>query len=147
MATPLRHRVKGLFVRLQPCYLCSRKGAHRHINKSMLIAWTTVATAGDAAHLARGAVEARLAACVQIDGPVTSHYRWEGRIESGSEYRLMFKFLPEQAAALEAWVHAQHPYDTPEWIVARAEHVSEKYLSWAGATATSAPARKAPTAD
>lgn len=147
MATPLRHRVKGLFVRRQPCYLCSRKGAHRHINKSMLIAWTTVATAGDAARLARGAVEARLAACVQIDGPVTSHYRWEGRIESAEEHRLTFKLLPEKAAALEAWVMANHPYETPEWIVVRAQHVSEKYLSWAGAASTPAPSPKAQPAN
>ncbi|HTT55864.1 MAG TPA: divalent cation tolerance protein CutA, partial [Opitutaceae bacterium] len=42
----------------------------------MLIAWTTVATAADAARLAHGAVEAGLAACVQVDGPVTSTYRW-----------------------------------------------------------------------
>ncbi|HUL53021.1 MAG TPA: divalent-cation tolerance protein CutA [Opitutaceae bacterium] len=105
----------------------------------MLLAWTTVANPDDAARLARGAVEAGLAACVQVDGPVISHYRWEGRVETASEHRLMFKFLPEQAAALEAWIRARHPYDTPEWIVARAEHVSEKYLSWARATSTPGP--------
>lgn len=105
----------------------------------MLIAWTTVASPDDANRLARGAVEARLAACVQVDGPVTSHYRWEGRIEATAEYRLAFKCLPEQAAALETWVRAQHPYDTPEWVVVRAEHVSEKYLSWARSVSTSGP--------
>ncbi len=108
----------------------------------MFVAWTTVATAGDAARLARGAVDARLAACVQVEGPVTSHYQWQGRREAGAEYRLMFKFLPGQAEALEAWILSQHPYDTPEWVVVRAEHVSEKYLSWARATSTPAPSRK-----
>jgi periplasmic divalent cation tolerance protein len=102
----------------------------------MFVAWTTVATSADASRLARGAVEARLAACVQVDGPVTSLYLWEGRIESAQEYRLTFKFLPEQAAALEAWIGTHHPYDIPEWIVARAEHVSGKYLSWARGTST-----------
>ena len=48
----------------------------------MLLAWTTVATPEDAARLARGAVEAGLAACVQVEGPVVSHYRWEGRLET-----------------------------------------------------------------
>jgi len=105
----------------------------------MLIAWTTVATSEDAARLAHGAVEAGLAACVQVDGPVISHYRWEGRDEAAAEYRLMFKLLPEHAAALEAWVRARHPYATPEWIVVRAEHVSEKYLSWARSTSTPPP--------
>jgi periplasmic divalent cation tolerance protein len=105
----------------------------------MLLAWTTVATPDDATRLARGAVDARLAACVQVEGPIMSHYRWEGRIESAPEYRLMFKFLPEQAAGLEAWIRARHPYATPEWVVVRAEHVSEKYLSWARGTSTPAP--------
>ena len=105
----------------------------------MLIAWTTVATADDAARLAREAIELRLAACVQVEGPVSSFYRWAGRLESTQEYRLQFKVLPEQAAGLEAWIRARHPYDTPEWVVVRAEHVSEKYLSWARAASTPAP--------
>jgi periplasmic divalent cation tolerance protein len=108
----------------------------------MLIAWTTVATLEDAARLARGAVEAHLAACVQVEGPVTSHYQWQGRLEVASEYRLMFKFLPEQSAGLEAWILARHPYDTPEWIVVRTQHVPEKYLSWARGTSTPAPSHQ-----
>jgi periplasmic divalent cation tolerance protein len=108
----------------------------------MLIAWTTVATPEDASRIAQGAVEARLAACVQVDGPVTSCYRWEDGIESALEYRLTFKLLPEQAAALEAWIHAHHPYKTPEWVVVRAEHLSEKYLSWARGTSTPGPFQK-----
>ena len=46
----------------------------------MIIAWTTTATRSDAERLAEGAVEKRLAACAQIDGPVLSHYHWEGRL-------------------------------------------------------------------
>jgi periplasmic divalent cation tolerance protein len=105
----------------------------------MLLAWTTVATSQDAARLAHGAVEAGLAACVQVEGPVTSYYRWEGKIESAPEYRLLFKLLPEHGAALEEWVRMRHPYETPEWVVVRAEHVSGKYLSWARGACTSAP--------
>jgi len=105
----------------------------------MFLAWTTVATADDAARLARGAVQAELAACVQVDGPVTSHYRWKGRVESAAEYRLAFKFLPTHAAALEEWVRARHPYKTPEWMAVRAGRVSEMYLSWARSVCKSAP--------
>jgi periplasmic divalent cation tolerance protein len=108
----------------------------------MLIAWTTVGTPEDASRLAQGAVESHLAACVQVDGPVESNYWWDGKVESAREYRLMFKLLPEQAAGLEAWIRARHPYGTPEWIVVRAEHVSEKYLSWARGTSTPAPLHK-----
>jgi periplasmic divalent cation tolerance protein len=102
----------------------------------MLIAWTTLATRDQAEELARAVVEQRLAACVQIDGPIISHYRWQGRPERAEEFRLCCKFLPAQQKALEAWLFAHHPYDTPEWIVLRAESVGEKYLSWAKANST-----------
>jgi periplasmic divalent cation tolerance protein len=105
----------------------------------MLIAWTTVATLADADRLAADAVARGLAVCVQTEGPVTSHYRWQGARERTSEIRLMFKFLPGQQPALEAWLHATHPYATPEWVVVRAEHVGEKYLSWAVACSTTMP--------
>jgi periplasmic divalent cation tolerance protein len=108
----------------------------------MFIAWTTVATLEDASRIARGAVEARLAACVQVDGPIRSFYHWEAKLESAREYRLTFKFLREQAGPLESWIHTHHPYQNPEWIVIRAEQVSEKYLSWAQCTSTPGPFQK-----
>jgi len=105
----------------------------------MLIGWTTVESPEQAEALAAGLVEARLAACVQVEGPVTSHYRWEGRTERAMEYRLMVKFLPGRQVELEAWLFSRHPYRTPEWLVVRADHVAEKYLSWAQANSTSVP--------
>lgn len=105
----------------------------------MLIAWTTVADAAAAHHLAASAIEQSLAVCVQIDGPITSHYRWQGRAEVSSEFRLCFKFMPDQQAALRAWLLTAHPYETPEWIVVEAREVGEKYLSWALANSNHLP--------
>jgi periplasmic divalent cation tolerance protein len=105
----------------------------------MFVAWTTTALRADADRLARGAVEARLAACAQVDGPLTSYYHWEGKMEQTEEFRVWFKYLPANASALGSWVHRHHPYATPQWIEMSAEHVGEKYLSWAMANSTSAP--------
>ena len=105
----------------------------------LLVGWTTVATRSDADRIATQIVAARLVACAQIDGPITSHYFWEGRQESAEEYRLTFKFLPAHANAVHTWMLGHHPYTTPEWIVVRAEDVTEKYLSWARSNCTSAP--------
>ena len=105
----------------------------------MLIAWTTVANRADADRLAAGAVAAGLAVCVQIDGPIVSHYHWEGRAERAEEFRLTFKLLPAHVVALEKHVLATHPYAIPEWIVVRAEHVGEKYLSWADPNSSTRP--------
>ena len=99
----------------------------------MFIAWTTVPTKVIADTLATSAVHAGHAVCVQVEGPLTSHYLWEASLEKTEEYRLTFKVLPEQLHPLETWIHASHPYQVPEWIVVKAEHVAEKYLSWARA--------------
>ena len=97
----------------------------------MKVAWTTVATAGEAEEMARALVTAGLAVCVQVEGPLRSHYLWEGKVEATEEYRLTLKCLDEQLPALEAAVLARHPYSVPEWIVVDASRVGEKYLSWA----------------
>jgi periplasmic divalent cation tolerance protein len=105
----------------------------------MLIAWTSVPTLADAETLSAGAIERGLAVCVQIDGPVTSRYRWNGKIEVAQEYRLMFKLIEERSKPLEAYVLSKHPYATPEWLRTHVEYVSEKYLSWARSEATNRP--------
>jgi periplasmic divalent cation tolerance protein len=97
----------------------------------MLIAWTTLPTKAQADELAAAVVAAHLAACVHVEGPITSHYIWEGTQEKSEEYRLTFKALPSQMEALQIWVHTHHPYQIPEWIVVKTEYVAEKYLSWA----------------
>jgi periplasmic divalent cation tolerance protein len=101
----------------------------------VLIAWTTIGSAAEAEKLAAETIARGLAACVETTGLV-SHYRWQGRQERTEEVRLTFKFLEGQLAALEHFVLESHPYETPQWIVLKADHVSEKYLSWARPEAT-----------
>jgi periplasmic divalent cation tolerance protein len=105
----------------------------------MLVAWTTVANRADADRIAADVISRNLAACVQVEGPIMSHYRWQARSECTEEFRLSFKFLETQADVLEQRVLATHPYDTPEWVVVRAERVAEKYLSWANANSSTPP--------
>lgn len=105
----------------------------------MFIAWTTVPTLAVAEELAADSVRAGLSVCVQIDGPIQSHYVWKGVAEKTTEYRLTFKLLAAQLQPLESWLHTKHPYETPEWIVIKAEHVGEKYLSWAQPTPNNLP--------
>ena len=105
----------------------------------MFIAWTTLATRADAEKLAAEVVSLGLAVCVQVEGPIVSFYTWQGRPERSEEFRLCLKCLPDKLSALETHVLDHHPYDTPEWIVVRADRVGEKYLSWAGASPTKWP--------
>ena len=105
----------------------------------MFIAWTTLAKRADADRLAAEVVALGLAVCAQVEGPIVSHFVWQGKAERTKEFRLCLKCLPDKLLALETHVLAHHPYETPEWIVVKAVNVGEKYLSWAMANSTSAP--------
>ena len=76
---------------------------------------TTVASADDARRLASGAVQARLAACVQVEA-IASHYVWQGAQHEDAEWRLVCKTLPQAAPALRDWLRAQHPYQVPQLL-------------------------------
>jgi len=94
------------------------------------IAWTTLPSREEADRLAEGAVAASLAACAQVEGPVRSHFTWEGQVQSEDEFRVTFKFATSKGHDLEAWVHSHHPYKVPQWLTIEATHASSGYRAW-----------------
>ena len=92
---------------------------------------TTVDSREVAVELARAAVEGRRAACVQILGPITSVYRWEGRVEEAQEFLLLMKVPSQGLERLAVFVRERHPYDTPELTSVDSLYVDERYLEWA----------------
>jgi periplasmic divalent cation tolerance protein len=80
--------------------------------------------------LARAALEARLIACANLVPRVESHYWWQGKIEAGAEVLVVMKTTSARLAPLEKLVHAQHPYDTPEFLVLPISRGSRRYLDW-----------------
>jgi periplasmic divalent cation tolerance protein len=93
---------------------------------------TTVAEQKDAEAIASAVLEKRLAACVQVSGPIDSRYWWNGRIERASEWIVTMKTRPEAYAALEQAVLGVHPYDQPEVVATPIVGISPGYLKWLG---------------
>ena len=91
---------------------------------------TTLETAEQAQSLARQLVEMRLAACVQISGPIRSLYYWEEELCDSAEYRCTIKSEERLIAALEQTIKKLHPYDVPEILVTKVSHCSEEYRLW-----------------
>lgn len=78
---------------------------------------TTFPTAVLAEACAARLVQLGLAACVQVEGPVRSTYRWQGAVERAEEFRCTLKTTAAAAAACIAAIRADHPYETPELLV------------------------------
>jgi len=88
-----------------------------------------VMSAEQARELARAIIEARLAACAQTL-PISSCYRWDGKIVEDGEQMILFKTLADQYSALEGFLLERHPYEVPEIVRLPVDGVSEKYRDW-----------------
>ncbi len=95
-----------------------------------LIVLTTVELFEDGERLAQLVVENQLAACVQILPPMTSVYRWQGKVERASEHLLLIKTTRAVFSRLEQAIQGNHPYQTPEIIAVSIEAGSNSYLAW-----------------
>jgi len=91
---------------------------------------TTVGSAAEAQALARSVVAARLAACVQVVGPISSVYRWQGEVCAEQEWRCEAKTTTERSDALVEHIAANHPYDLPEIVAIPITAGSAAYLDW-----------------
>ncbi|GAA3356370.1 divalent-cation tolerance protein CutA [Saccharopolyspora gregorii] len=90
---------------------------------------TTTDSERAAAELARGVVEARLGACVQVV-PIRSFYRWDGAVQDDPEWQLQIKTPAARLDALVAHLREHHGYEVPEVIATPIVGGNPGYLSW-----------------
>jgi periplasmic divalent cation tolerance protein len=96
----------------------------------LVIVLTTMPDDARSDELARALIDERLAACVNVHGPMTSSYRWNGRVERDPERQIVIKTTRGRLPALESRLHALHPYDLPEWVVLGVEQAGAAYANW-----------------
>jgi periplasmic divalent cation tolerance protein len=94
------------------------------------LALVTAGRQREALAIARTLVRERLAACVNVVGPVRSIYRWKGAIEDAREYLLIIKTRARLFARVERRVRELHSYETPEVLAIAPSAGSAPYLSW-----------------
>lgn len=104
---------------------------------------TTVPSRRHAARIARALVEERLAACVQVSGPVRSTYWWKGKVETATEWVCAAKTRASLSGKAEQAVRKLHPYETPEIVVLSITGGSAEYLDWVAAETKARPGRAA----
>lgn len=95
-----------------------------------LLVLSTCPDADTAERLARTLVEGRLAACVNVVGPLRSVYRWHDAVETAVELLLLIKTPADRYPALEQALRALHPYEVPEIVAVPVERGLNDYLDW-----------------
>ncbi len=99
-------------------------------SKSALVVLITAADKRQALKIGKAAVEARLAACVNILPRIRSVYRWNRKVVVGDEALLILKTTDERYRALEKLILALHSYQVPEVIALPIKRGSKQYLGW-----------------
>jgi periplasmic divalent cation tolerance protein len=91
---------------------------------------STTESMDEAKALATALVEKRLAACVQVVGPIRSTFRWEGRVRDAEEFLVLCKVPEERLEAATSTIEELHSYDVPEVLAFKIESGSRSYLEW-----------------
>jgi periplasmic divalent cation tolerance protein len=92
--------------------------------------FTTTGNREEAQRIAAELVDHRLAACVQISGPITSYYRWEGKLETSQEWLVTIKTTRDSYDTVEELIRKVHLYDVPEILATPVVAGSQDYLEW-----------------
>ena len=96
-----------------------------------IVVLVTCKSKTEARRIVTALVTKRLAACGNIWGmPVSSIYRWKGKIQRTKEVLVILKSTRKTFSALEREVTRLHSYEVPEIIALRVILGSEKYLAW-----------------
>ena len=106
--------------------------SHQMSDTEYVLVMTTLPADADASTFAQTLVDARLAACVNLMGPMESIYRWEGRVDREQERQLLIKTSRDRLTALWDRVRELHPYDVPEFLVVPIVEGNAAYLRWVG---------------
>lgn len=94
---------------------------------------TTTSSREEGERIARELVARRLAACVQVSGPISSTYRWQGEVETSQEWTCAVKTLRSHYPQVEAAIRELHSYEVPEILALPVAEVSAAYLAWLSA--------------
>ena len=93
--------------------------------------YSTFPDKDSALRVADALVGAKLAACVNIHGPMTSVYEWEGKREASEEFAAFIKTRRELAERAIGTARPLHPYTVPCFLILPIEGGNEDYLAWA----------------
>lgn len=102
----------------------------RNTDTQILVILITTPSRREAVRIGQAVVKRKLAACANVLSPVTSIFRWKGRIEKSREALLILKTTGRRYAALAKTIGSMHPYEVPEIIALKVTKGLPRYIAW-----------------
>ena len=94
------------------------------------IVLSTTGSEEEARKIAHALVDRKLAACVNIVPQIESIYRWQGKVESASEWLLVIKTQARAFERVRALIEELHSYELPECVMLEVGDGAKEYLDW-----------------
>ena len=104
----------------------------KRLRNSYIIIMVTTAGIEEAETIVQRLLEAKLIACANIIGPVSSHFHWSGKMEKAEEYLILMKSRKDLFEKLSETVKALHSYEMPEILALPVVEGSKAYMDWLG---------------
>jgi len=96
----------------------------------VLIVLVMASSRKEAIRIAQAVVKEKLAACVNILSPVTSIFRWKGKVQRSRETLLIVKTTERRYPGLERLIRSLHSYEVPEIVALRINRGLSQYTAW-----------------
>ncbi|MDJ0845653.1 divalent-cation tolerance protein CutA [Crocosphaera sp.] len=95
-----------------------------------IVVLTTTSNKEDAEEIAKTLLTKKLAGCVQILGPISSHYYWKDQLCQEQEWMCLIKSDQNTYQTLENTIQEIHPYEVPEIISLPILEGNQGYFNW-----------------
>ena len=102
------------------------------MSDSYILVLVTTSSKQEAEKIAQNLLEAKLIACANIIGPVSSHFHWDGKVEQAEEFLVLMKSRSDLFEKISETVGKLHSYEVPEIIALPIVAGSKAYLDWLG---------------
>ncbi|MFN4133362.1 MAG: divalent-cation tolerance protein CutA [Candidatus Hadarchaeales archaeon] len=93
------------------------------------IVYTTCGSRREAARIAEALVSEKLVACANIF-PISSIYRWKGRVEGAKEFAIILKTRRKLVQQVISRIRELHTYKIPAIVSFNIVEGSNDYLRW-----------------
>ena len=99
--------------------------------EELIIIKTTVKNKASKNNIINELITNDYVSCINVIENVSSHYKWQGKVETEKEDILFIKTMKRNEKLVYEVIRAIHDYETPEIITITVNNIDSSYLNWA----------------